>query len=243
MMKTIHEKHMKWSHLAMNDHSGALVLQPLHCWGRCNTWNYYGCRNPKMTGRISCCHPSISPCWVQKRQRLKHTNAPTEAKDSSEIDIFLSAELTWAADKPLTSSLCPLQGKRDITVKSQPPCVQTGADTLQLVHTSLLLLPSSQNRRELLTALQRCPMPLILKDPVGWDESSLRYTGDPAILVRARLCLTGVATWRGCWVFISLWTSRDIIEKISKFRPKCFFLQWSLSVTILRFTNLRWLTG
>lgn len=76
----------------MNDHSGALVLQSLHCWGRCNTWNYYGCRNPKMTGRISCCHPSISSCWVQKCQRLKHTNAPTEAKDSSETDIFLSAE-------------------------------------------------------------------------------------------------------------------------------------------------------
>lgn len=46
----------------------------------------------------------------------------------------------------------------------------------------------------LLTVLQRCPMPLILKDPVGCDESSLRYTEVPATLVKARLCLTGVAT-------------------------------------------------
>lgn len=45
-----------------------------------------------------------------------------------------------------------------------------------------------------LTVLQRCPMPLILKEPVGCDESSLRYTEVPATLVRARLCLTGVAT-------------------------------------------------
>lgn len=37
-------------------------------------------------------------------------------------------------------------------------------------------------------------MPLILKDPVGWEESSLRYTDVAATLVRARLCLTGVAT-------------------------------------------------
>lgn len=37
-------------------------------------------------------------------------------------------------------------------------------------------------------------MPLILKDPVGCDESSLRYTEVPATLVKARLCLTGVAT-------------------------------------------------
>lgn len=37
-------------------------------------------------------------------------------------------------------------------------------------------------------------MPLILKDPVGWDESSLRYTEVPATLVRAGLCLAGVAT-------------------------------------------------
>lgn len=51
-------------------------------------------------------------------------------------------------------------------------------------------------------------MPLILKDPVGWDESSLRYTDVAATLLRARLCLTGVATWRGCWVFISLWSRR-----------------------------------
>lgn len=91
MLKTTHEERMKGTNLAMNDHSGALVLQPLHCWVWCNTWNDYGCRYAKLTGRISCCHPSISSCWVQTCQRLKQSNAPTETKTVLTL-IFWSAE-------------------------------------------------------------------------------------------------------------------------------------------------------
>lgn len=79
---------MKGTNLAMNDHSGALVLQPLHCWVWCNTWNDYGCGYAELTGRISCCHPSISSCWVQTCQRLKQSNAPTEAKAVLKLIFF-----------------------------------------------------------------------------------------------------------------------------------------------------------
>lgn len=160
---------MKGTNLAMNDHSGALVLQPLHCWVWCNTWNDYGCGYAELTGRISCCHPSISSCWVQTCQRLKQSNARTEAKAVLKLIYFWSAE---SSPEQQTNRSHPRSAHYKEKIKETLQPVQTGAVTLQLLHTS----PPSKKKtshiipergRELLTVLQRCPMPLILKDPVG----------------------------------------------------------------------------
>lgn len=71
---------MRLAYLAMDHHSGALVLQPLHRWVWCNTWYYYSCRNPELTGGVSCGHTSISTCWNQKGSKITHSNTPAEAK-------------------------------------------------------------------------------------------------------------------------------------------------------------------
>lgn len=132
---------MQLTNLSMDDHSGSLVLQPLHCESWCDTWNYYSGRYPELTGRISCCHPSISSCWDQKCQWLHpHTKFQNWVSSFSFL-LFFALVLTWTADKPLTPSLCPLLQRDDKTKSrhynqgSQSPGVQIRNDTLQLVHS------------------------------------------------------------------------------------------------------------
>lgn len=50
------------------------------------------------------------------------------------------------------------------------------------------------------TVLQRCPMPLILKEPEGWELSIFRNTLVPATLDNAMLSRSGVFTCRDSWV-------------------------------------------
>lgn len=56
------------TNLAMDDHTGTLVLQPLHSWAGSDTWYHYGGWYPKLTSRISRCHACISSCSDQNHQ-------------------------------------------------------------------------------------------------------------------------------------------------------------------------------
>lgn len=61
---------MQLTNLAVNDHGGTFILQPLHCKIWCDTWNHYGGRYPELTGRIRCRHTGVSSCGNQRCQRL-----------------------------------------------------------------------------------------------------------------------------------------------------------------------------